>query len=84
VIVEVSTGIASVIPMIDLRGTPKELVSERVSQFAIENGISLTWSIAEVLTVDPALHSLVVSTTPAPGEPVTEGQNIVVKIGRVP
>jgi membrane peptidoglycan carboxypeptidase len=84
VIVEVSTGIASVIPIVDLRGTPKALVNERISQFAIDNGISLTWSSAEVLTVDPELHGLVVSTIPSPGEPVTDGQNIVVKIGRVP
>jgi membrane peptidoglycan carboxypeptidase len=84
VIVEVSTGIASVIPMVDVRGTPQALVGERVSQFAIDSGISLTWSIAEVLIIDPALHGLVVSTTPAPGESVTDGQNIVVKIGKVP
>jgi penicillin-binding protein 1A len=84
VIVEVSTGIASVIPMVDLRGAPKETVSARISEFAVDNGISLTWSLAEVLIADPALHGLVVTTTPLQGEPVVDGQNIVVKIGRIP
>jgi penicillin-binding protein 1A len=84
VVVEVSTGVASVIPMVDLRGAPKALVGDRIAEFAVDNGISLTWSLAEVSITDPALHGLVVTTTPAHGEPVVDGQNIVVKIGKSP
>ncbi len=83
-VVEVSTGVASVIPMVDLRGAPKALVGDRIAEFAVDNGISLTWSLAEVSITDPALHGLVVTTTPAHGEPVVDGQNIVVKIGKSP
>jgi beta-lactam-binding protein with PASTA domain len=84
VVVEVSTGIASVIPMVDLRGAPKETVSARIAEFAVDNSISLTWSLTEVLVASSALHGLVVTTTPAHGEPVEDGQNIVVKIGKNP
>jgi penicillin-binding protein 1A len=84
VVVEVSTGIASVIPMVDLRGAPKTTVSSRISDFAVENGISLTWSLTDVLISDPALQGLVVTTTPAHGVPVVDGQNIVVRIGKNP
>jgi membrane peptidoglycan carboxypeptidase len=82
VTVEVSSGIAPVISMIDLRGLPKHLVGDRVSEFAIDSGISLTWSITDIETANPELDGLVVITTPGPGEPVVDGQNVVVKIGK--
>jgi penicillin-binding protein 1A len=84
VIVEVSTGIAPTISMIDLRGLPKNEVSNRISQFAIENGISVTWSFTDVVTSNPTLNGVVVTTTPLPGEPLVGGQNIIVKIGKSP
>ncbi len=40
--VEVSNGIAPVIAMIDLRGTAKNQVGGRLTQFAADNGISIT------------------------------------------
>jgi hypothetical protein len=70
--------------MVDLRGAPKTTVSSRISDFAVENGISLTWSLTDVPISDPALQGLVVTTTPAHGVPVVDGQNIVVKIGKNP
>ena len=82
VTVEVSSGIAPVISMIDLRGLPKHLVGDRISEFAVDNGISLTWSITDIETANPDLDGLVVITTPGPGEPVVDGQNVVVKIGK--
>ena len=84
VTVEVSNGIAPVISMIDLRGLPEDEVGARISQFATDNSISLTWSLLEVVTSNPTLNGIVIATTPNPGEPVAGGQNIVVRVGRSP
>lgn len=84
VTVEVSNGIAPTISMLNLRGVAREEVGERLQQFALENGISLTWSLVEVITSIPTHHGIVVSTTPEPGEPVTNNQLIIVKIGESP
>lgn len=84
VTVEESNGIAPVIVMIDLRGLPEIQVGDRLRQFALENGISITWLLVEVVTSNPTQHGVVVTTTPMPGGPVTGGQNIVVKIGKSP
>ncbi|MEE8457956.1 MAG: transglycosylase domain-containing protein [Acidimicrobiia bacterium] len=84
VTVEESNGIAPVIVMIDLRGLPETQVSDRLRQFVLENGISITWSLVEVITSNPTQHGVVVTTTPMPGGPVAGGQNIVVKIGKSP
>lgn len=84
VIVEVSNGIAPVISMIDLRGIPSSQVATRISQFASDHGISLTWSLTDVLTTNPTLNGVVVETTPLAGDSVAGGQNIVVKIGKSP
>ena len=84
VTVEVSNGIAPTISMLNLRGVARGEVGERLQQFALENGISLTWSLVEVITSIPTHHGIVVSTTPEPGEPVTNNQLIIVKIGESP
>lgn len=82
--VEVSNGIAPVIAMIDLRGTAKNQVGGRLTQFAADNGISITWSLVEVPTINPTQNGVVVGSTPNPGDPVAGGQNIVVTIGKSP
>lgn len=84
VTVEVSNGIAPVIAMTDLRGLPAGQVGDRLGQFALDHGITLTWSLEEILTSNPTHHGVVVTTTPRPGEPVSAGQDIVVKIGKSP
>lgn len=84
VTVEVSNGITPVAPMIDLRGLPQNQVGSKVQQFALDNGMTLTWSLTQIATSNPAQYGVVVTTTPQPGEPVSDGQNIVVKIGTAP
>ncbi len=84
VTVEISNGVAPVISMIDLRGRTSDHASESIRQFALENGISLTWSFTEVVTSNPTRHGVVVATTPRPGEPVSAGQEIIVRIGKIP
>ncbi len=84
VTVQESNGVAPVIIMTDMRGLPEARVGDRLRQFAVENGISITWSLAEVITSNPTQHGVVVTTTPIPGSPITGGQNIVVKIGKSP
>jgi membrane peptidoglycan carboxypeptidase len=84
VTVEESNGVAPVIIMTDMRGIPEAQVGDRLRQFAVENGISITWSLVEVITSNPTQHGVVVTTTPIPGSPITGGQNIVVKIGKSP
>lgn len=82
--VEVSNGIAPLISMIDLRGLPRNQVGDRIAQFAVDNSITLTWSFTDVVTSNPTLNGLVVTTTPLPGNSVSGGQNIVVRIGKSP
>lgn len=84
VIVEESNGVAPVIAMFDIRGIDRSQVGAVISQFASDNGISLTWSLVEVSTTNPTQHGTVVSTLPAVGTPVMSGQNIVVRIGKTP
>ncbi|MEN8042066.1 MAG: transglycosylase domain-containing protein, partial [Actinomycetota bacterium] len=84
VTVEVSNGIAPVITMVDLRGLPRNQISDRLREFALDNGISVTWSLVDVPTTNPTHHGVVVGTTPNPGEPVVGGQTIVVKVGKSP
>ena len=84
VIVEESNGVAPVIAMFDMRGIDRSQVGAVISQFASDNGISLTWSPVEVTTSSPTQDGVVVSTLPAVGTPVMSGQNIVVRIGKTP
>lgn len=84
VTVEQSNGVAPMIAMIDLRGVPQDQVNSRLTQFAADKGISITWSLVEVPTIIPTQHGVVVTTTPMPGDPVAGGQNILVKIGKSP
>jgi len=84
VTVEQSNGVAPMIAMIDLRGVPQDQVNSRLTQFAADNGISVTWSLVEVPAIIPTQHGVVVMTTPMPGDPVAGGQNILVKIGKSP
>jgi penicillin-binding protein 1A len=84
VTVQESNGVAPVIIMTDMRGLPEAQVGDRLRQFAVENGISITWSLVEVITSNPTQHGVVVTTTPIPGGPITGGQSIVVKIGKSP
>jgi len=84
VVVEVSSGVAEAIALIDLRGLTQAEVSGVLNAFAAEYGISLQWSQVEVVTSNPALHGIVVSTNPAPGSPVNDGDIIEVRLGRAP
>ena len=84
VTVEESNGIAPVIAMIDIRGISQDQVGDRLRQFALDSGISITWSLVEVPTANPTQHGVVVTTDPRPGDPVVGGQIIVVKIGKSP
>jgi len=84
VTVEVSNGVAPIILMVDIRGTPESDVAIRISQFAADNGITVSWSLVEVPIVNPTQNGLVVSTLPAPGQSVAGGQTIIVNIGKSP
>lgn len=84
VIIEVSTGVAPVVPMVNLIGVPRDQVAGRISEFAIEHDFSVSWTLVEVPISDPTLSGVVVSTIPASGEPVVGGQVIVANIGKIP
>ena len=83
-IIEVSTGVAPVVPMINLIGVPSDQVAGRISEFAVEHDISVSWTLVEVPISNPTLNGAVVSTNPPSGEPVVGGQIIVVNIGKIP
>lgn len=82
VVVEISSGVAGVFGLPDLRGLTPTEVTGTLSQFATDTGIVLGWALVEVGTDNPGLYGLVVSTNPAPGSPVTPGNVIEVRIGR--
>jgi beta-lactam-binding protein with PASTA domain len=84
VIVEISSGEAEAITLIDLRGLKQSEVSGALNFFSAQHGISVGWGLVEVVTSNPALHGIVVSTNPAPGSPVNDGDVIEVRIGRAP
>jgi membrane peptidoglycan carboxypeptidase len=84
VIVEISSGEAEAITLIDLRGLKQSEVSGALNVFSAQHGISVGWGLVEVVTSNPALHGIVVSTNPAPGSPVNDGDVIEVRIGRAP
>jgi len=84
VTVEVSSGEAQAVGLPDLRGLTQAEVSAALSDFSAQTGISIGWGVIEVVTSNPALHGIVVSTNPAPGSPVNDGDVIEVRIGRAP
>lgn len=84
VVVRVSNGVAPEVPMIDLRGFTSAQANQRLSDFATESEITMSWTFAEIETSNPAQHGVVVSTTPAPGTPVGQDAAIIVRFGRAP
>lgn len=84
VTIEVSNGTAPEIPMVDVRGMTATGVVQRLTEFSELSGIPISWTFDEVVTTNPAQHGVVVSTTPAAGTPVSDGQVIVVRFGRAP
>lgn len=84
VIVQVSTGEAPAIELVDLRGLLPTQVADRLAEFTAETGIGVNWTLVEVETSNPSLHGIVVSTNPAPGSPVSDGQTIEVRVGKAP
>jgi len=84
VTVEISSGEAPATGLVDLRGLTQGEVSARLSEFGAETAIFLGWRLVEVVTSNPALHGIVVSTNPGPGAVVSNGDIIEVHIGRAP
>lgn len=84
VTVEVSSGEAPAIGLVDLRGLTQGEISGKLSEFAADTGISLAWGLVEVVTSNPALHGIVITTNPGAGSPVSDGETIEVHIGRAP
>jgi membrane peptidoglycan carboxypeptidase len=84
VIIQVSSGEAPSIALIDLRGLTPDQIADRLDEFATQTGVTLKWSIVDVETSNPSLHGIVVSTNPAAGSPVNDGQTIQVRVGRAP
>jgi membrane peptidoglycan carboxypeptidase len=84
VTIQVSNGIPPEVTMVDLRGLSATQANQRLGEFSEETGIAVTWSFAEIATTNPAQHGVVVSTTPAGGAPVGQGEEIVIRFGRAP
>ncbi|MEZ5176520.1 MAG: transglycosylase domain-containing protein [Acidimicrobiia bacterium] len=79
--VQVSSGVAETVGLVDLRGLTQLEVTAKLSEFAAETGISLGWSLVEIPTSNAELHGIVISTNPAPGAAVSNGAIISVRIG---
>jgi len=84
VTVEVSSGIAPEIAMIDLRGLMRSQASENLRSFRDSIGFDITWNFVDITVSSPASYGLVVSTTPLPGAPVGPSDTIAVNIGIAP
>ncbi len=84
VAVQVSSGEAPAIELVDLRGLIPSQVPVRLAEFAAETGVTLNWTLVDVEISNPSLHGIVVSTNPAPGSAVNNGQTIEVRVGKAP
>jgi membrane peptidoglycan carboxypeptidase len=84
VAIHVSNGDAPSFGLIDLRGLEPDQIAEKMATFAETTGINLSWSVVDVVTSNPSLHGIVVTTDPAPGTAVTSGQTIEIRVGKAP
>ncbi len=84
VIVQVSSGEAPAVVLIDLRGLTPNQIADRLDEFATLTGVTLKFTLVNVETSNPMLHGIVVSTNPVAGSPVNDGQTIEVRVGRAP
>ncbi len=84
VTVEVSSGVAPEISMIDLRGLARAQASQRLREFGDAVGLQITWSFTEVTVSNPASYGTVVSTNPQRGAPVGPSEAIEVRLGKAP
>lgn len=84
VMIQVSSGIAPEVTMIDLRGLAPALVNERLAEFSDEQDLAITWTFTDIVTTNPAQHGRVVTSTPGPGAPIGQNQAIEVRVGRAP
>ncbi|GMR03017.1 MAG: hypothetical protein BMS9Abin20_1376 [Acidimicrobiia bacterium] len=82
--VQVSSGIAPAIAMIDLRGLSRAQAADRLRAFQDSVGFQFTWSFVEVTVSNPASYGTVVATTPKSGDPVGPTQSINLRIGKAP
>ena len=84
VIVQVSSGIAPDVSFVDLRGLTPLQIPAALTAFKELTGITLTWERIDVITANPALDGIVVSTNPLQGSPVNDGDTIEVRVGKAP
>ncbi len=84
VTVEVSSGIAPEIAMVDLRGLTRSEASDTLRTFRDFVGFDITWTFVDVPVSNPASYDLVVATSPEPGAPVGPGDVIEIRVGTAP
>ncbi len=84
VTLSVSTGLPPTAPLPDFSNMTIEQVVAALDQFQQDTGVALTFTTQQVVTADPSLYGVVLSSSPAPGFVVTYGDPITLFVGAAP
>jgi penicillin-binding protein 1A len=81
VTLSVSTGLPPKAPLPDFTNMTVEQVVAALDQFKQDTGVELTFTTQQVITAEPSLYGVVLTTSPAPGFVVTYGDPITLFVG---
>jgi penicillin-binding protein 1A len=84
VIVRISNGELPIAPLITLNGAPADAVEGLLATFTVDTGVRVNWVRVDQETPDVTLHGRVIFTSPAAGQPVTDGETVTVYVGVPP
>jgi penicillin-binding protein 1A len=84
VTLSVSTGLPPSAPLPNLTGMTVDQVVTALDQFKLDTGVELTFTTQQILTAEPSLYGVVITTSPAPGFVVTFGDPITLFVGAGP
>jgi membrane peptidoglycan carboxypeptidase len=84
VTLSVSTGLPPTAPLPDFSNMTVEQVVAALDQFKQDTGVELTFTTQQVITPEPSLYGVVLTTSPAPGFVVTYGDPITLFVGTAP
>jgi len=84
VTLSVSTGLPPKAPLPDFSNMTVEQVVAALDQFKQDTGVELTFTTQQVITAEPSLYGVVLTTSPAPGFVVTYGDPLTLFVGAAP
>ncbi|GBE22925.1 penicillin-binding protein 1A [bacterium BMS3Bbin01] len=84
VTLSVSTGLPPTAPLPDFTGLTVADVVIALDQLKQDTGVELDFTTVPVITAEPSLYDVVITTSPAPGFVVTYGDPITLFVGAPP